>query len=178
MVVGQWRRECCQAKLKKQMKPEEIERGLAALGYPGFAHVRSSEECHPSETVLAALASPNLDVRLVEALPWVFLHYPDLNWLWIRDQAKLNNVQNRLGYVLHLAQQAAISHPESAHVVQVLSKWQKDLEEARLTQEGTLCRDSMPEREREWLRNYRPAAAAYWRLLTGLTAEQLPYVTP
>jgi hypothetical protein len=33
----------------------------------------------------------------------------------------------------------------------------------------------MPERERAWLRVHRPEAAAHWNLLTGLTAEQLPY---
>jgi hypothetical protein len=58
---------------------------------------------------------------------------------------------------------------------QSLSAWQKELEEARLAHEGTLCRDSMAERERDWLRKNRPDAATHWSLLTGLTAEQLPY---
>ena len=31
------------------------------------------------------------------------------------------------------------------------------------------------ERERTWLRTNRPEAAVHWNLLTGLTAEQLPY---
>jgi hypothetical protein len=57
-----------------------------------------------------------------------------------------------------------------------LSRWERELEEARLAREGTLCRDSMPEAERTWLRSNRPEAAAHWSLLTGLTAEQLPYV--
>ena len=47
--------------------------------------------------------------------------------------------------------------------------------ERQIAREGTLCRDSMPERERTWLRLHRPEAAAHWSLLTGLTAEQLPY---
>jgi hypothetical protein len=59
--------------------------------------------------------------------------------------------------------------------VQVLSRWQNELEEARLAREGTLCRDSMPARERAWLRTNRPEAAVHWSLLTSLTAEQLPY---
>jgi hypothetical protein len=60
-------------------------------------------------------------------------------------------------------------------VVQVLSRWEEEVEEARLAREGTLCRDSMPERERVWLRTNRSEAAAHWNLLTNLSVEQLPY---
>ena len=59
--------------------------------------------------------------------------------------------------------------------MKVLSKWGGELEESRLAREGTLCRDSMPERERNWLRANRPEVAAHWSLLTSLTVEQLPY---
>jgi len=111
----------------------------------------------------------------VEALPWVLSTYTDLNWEWLRDRAKLQNAQNRLGYVVYLAGETARRLPERQHAVQVLSRWQNELEEARLAREGTLCRDSMPERERAWLRTNRPEAAAHWNLLTSLTAEQLPY---
>ena len=76
---------------------------------------------------------------------------------------------------VHLAKQTAQAFPERLGAVQVLSRWEKELEEARLAGEGTLCRDSMPEPERTWLRSNRPEAAVHWRLLTGLTAEQLPY---
>jgi hypothetical protein len=38
-----------------------------------------------------------------------------------------------------------------------------------------LCRESMPEPERVWVRTHRPEAAAYWQLFTTLTAGQLPY---
>jgi len=57
----------------------------------------------------------------------------------------------------------------------VLARWESDLEQARLAGEGTLCRDSMPAAERNWLRKHRPPAAALWRVLTGLDAAQLPY---
>jgi hypothetical protein len=43
----------------------------------------------------------------------------------------------------------------------------------RWASEGTLCRDSMPERGRAWLRVHRPKAARHWNLLTALTAKQL-----
>jgi transcriptional regulator with XRE-family HTH domain len=157
------------------VQPDDLQRRLASLGYPGFEHVRSKAVGNPAEVVLNAVVKRDLDVRLVEALPWVLSTYTDLNWEWLRDHAKLNNAQNRLGYLVHLAEQTARSLPERQGAVQVLSRWESELEEARLAREGTLCRDSMPERERTWLRLHRSDAAAHWSLLTGLTAEQLPY---
>jgi transcriptional regulator with XRE-family HTH domain len=157
------------------VKPDDLQRKLASLGYPGFEHVRSKVVNNPAEVVLGALVNRDLDTRLVEALPWVLSAYTDLNWEWLRDRAKLNNAQNRLGYLVHLAKQTAGVLPEHARAAQVLSRWENDLEEARLAREGTLCRDSMPERERAWLRANRPEAAVHWGLLTSLSAEQLPY---
>jgi hypothetical protein len=122
------------------------------------------------------VVNQDLDTRLVEALPWVLSTYTGLNWEWLRDGAKLNNAQNRLGYVVHLAKQAAHALLRHESAVAVLSRWEGELEEARLAREGTLCRDSMPEAERAWLRSNRSEAAVHWSLLTGLTAEQLPYV--
>ena len=155
--------------------PDELQRKLASLGYPGFEHVRSRVASNPAEVVLSAVVEPDLDTRLTEALPWVLSTYTDLNWEWLRDRAKLNNAQNRLGYLVHLAKQTARVLPECQGAVQILSRWEMELEEARLAREGTLCRESMPEPERVWLRSNRPEAAAHWSLLTGLTAEQLPY---
>jgi hypothetical protein len=99
----------------------------------------------------------------------------DLHWEWLRDRAKLHNAQDRLGYLVHLAEQTARASPEGEEAVQALARWEKDLEQARLAHEGTLCRDSMPEAERVWLRSNRPRDAVHWNLLTGLTAAQLPY---
>jgi transcriptional regulator with XRE-family HTH domain len=159
----------------QEVPPDELQRKLASLGYPGFEHVRSKTVSNPAEVVLSAVAKRDLDARLVEALPWVLSTYTDLHWEWLRDRAKLNNAQNRLGYLVHLAEQTARTLPERQRAVQALSRWENELDEARLAREGTLCRDSMPERERTWLRTNRPEAAVHWNLLTGLTAEQLPY---
>jgi transcriptional regulator with XRE-family HTH domain len=159
----------------REVPPDELQRKLASLGYPGFEHVRSKAVSNPAEVVLNALMKRDLDTRLVEALPWVLSTYTGLNWEWLRDRAKLNNAQNRLGYLVHLAEQTARALPGRQAAVQVLSRWETDLEEARLAREGTLCRDTMPEPERTWLRSNRPEAAVHWSLLTGLTAEQLPY---
>jgi transcriptional regulator with XRE-family HTH domain len=157
------------------VSPDELQRQLASLGYPGFEHVRSKAVSNPAEVVLHAVVKPDLDTRLVETLPWVLSAYADLNWEWLRDRAKCNNAQNRLGYLVHLAEQTARAWPGRQGAVQVLSRWEQELEEARLAREGTLCRDSMPESERTWLRSNRPEAAIHWSLLTSLTAGQLPY---
>jgi transcriptional regulator with XRE-family HTH domain len=161
----------------QRVPPDDLQRKLASLGYAGFEHVRSRVVSNPAEVVLNAVVQRDLDTRLVEALPWVLSKYTDLNWEWLRDRAKINNAQNRLGYLVHLAKQTARTLPEQQNGVHILSQWETELEEARLAREGTLCRDSMPERERAWLRSNRPKAAAHWSLLTGLTAEQLPYAT-
>ena len=44
---------------------------LAALGYPGFAHLarRGGAAKHPGAVLLTALAQPELEARPVEALP-------------------------------------------------------------------------------------------------------------
>lgn len=155
--------------------PDELQRKLAFLGYPGFEHARSKTVSNPAEVVLDAVVKTDLDPRLVEAIPWVLSTYTDLNWEWLQGRAKLNDAQNRVGFLVHLAEQTARAMPERQGAVQVLSRWEKELEESRLAREGTLCRDSMPEPERTWLRSNRSEAARHWNLLTGLTAEQLQY---
>ncbi len=154
-------------------QPDDLQNRLASLGYPGFEHLRVRQTSNPAEVVLGAVVQRDLDTRLVEALPWVLKAYTDLNWEWLRDRVKLQNVQNRLGYLVHLARDVAAR--EVAGASTQLTRWEKELEEARLASEGTLCRDSMQEPERKWLRANRSADAAHWNLLTGITTEQLPY---
>jgi hypothetical protein len=144
---------------------------LAALGYPPFAHLKKTEKLmNPALVVVAALAHADLDVRLVKALPWVLSVFTDLDAGWLAAQSRLLNLQNRLGYLVTLADEGETRTP---HLARLLS----GLEKSRLAGEGTLCRDSMPKDEREWVRRNRPAAAEHWRLLTTLTREQLHYAT-
>ncbi|HEY1341162.1 MAG TPA: helix-turn-helix transcriptional regulator [Bryobacteraceae bacterium] len=160
--------------LPSALNADGLQNALAALGYPAFARVRSRRKMNPALVVLTALSQRDLDSRLIEALPWLMSVYTDLDWPWLRDRVKLRNLQNRLGYLLHLTlnvQQADVSKLEN------LSRWRRDLEDARLAREDTLCRDSMPQRERSWLRKHRPREAAHWNLLTSLTVEQLPYAS-
>jgi len=158
-----------------QVKSDHLQNELAALGYPGFAHVSSKQKTNPAAVLFTAVAQRNLDTRLVEALPWVVSTYPELDWTWLRDRAKLLNVQNRLAYIVHLAKEMAGSRSSNQEHVQRWSSWERELEDARLAREDTLCRESMGERERSWLKAHRPRAARHWNLLTSLTVEQLPY---
>jgi transcriptional regulator with XRE-family HTH domain len=80
---------------------------LGSLGYPGFAYLRSSIRLNPVELLMEALDTDDLDSRVTEALAWLPLAYPHLNWDWLTANAKLRDRQNRLGFVVELARQAA-----------------------------------------------------------------------
>jgi transcriptional regulator with XRE-family HTH domain len=155
-------------------KVDDLPRLLGALGYPGFAYLASSADVsNPATVVLAALRAPVVPPRVTEALPWLLVTFVDLDWRWLLDQAKLSNVQNRLGFLVHLAKQVADRRREVV-VVQRLTRVEQALEEARLAKEETLGRD-LTEVEREHLRQHRPPAALHWNLLTSLRAEDLRY---
>src|SRR6516164_10625857 len=154
--------------------PERLARQLAGLGYPGFAHLRSIK-ANPAAVVLESLLQRELEVRLVEALPWVLLTYPDMDWSWLVRHAKLRDAQNRLGFLVALAKSLATTKAQFRDALEPLSSVEEQLERARLAREDTLCRDSMPVAERRWLEERRSALARHWNLLTGLTSDQLSY---
>ncbi len=142
-----------------QGKAGELPAQLGALGYPGFAYLAAPRHlANPAAVVLSALTMSPTPARVTEALPWVLATFPDLQWSWLVDQAKLANVQNRLGYVVHLANHlAAQRHDEGA--VARLSKADAVLEEARLAKEDAFGRE-LTEVERRHLRrtDRRPRA--------------------
>ncbi len=159
----------------REPRPDDLQCEIASLGYPGFEHIRAEPLRNPAEVILRVVGQPDLDTRLIEALPWVLATYTDLDWPWLRDRIKLGNLQNRLGFLICLAEETACTLPGRRNAVPVLCEWRRELDQARLATEGTLCRESMPEPERVWVRTHRPEAAAYWQLFTTLTAGQLPY---
>ena len=148
---------------------------LGSLGYPGFAYLRSSVRLNPVELLMEALDSDDLDSRVTEALAWLPLAYPHLNWDWLTANAKLRDRQNRLGFVVELARQAA-EKGGSSQVGEELAARVAKLEPSRLAKEDTLCRESMTRAERAWLRDHRPKSAEHWNLLTDLPVEQLDHV--
>jgi len=152
-------------------EPKELASALGRLGYRGFAHLaKQGKTVNPALLIAMALAHADLDVRFVEALPWVLATFHDLDWVWLLAQCRLLNAQNRLGYLVSLARQ--IADPSAAHR---LDEVLRELERSKLAGEDTLCRESMPEAERKWVRRHRPSEAAHWGLLTTLTKEQLSY---
>ena len=155
---------------------EALVRELAALGYPGYAHVRASAQVNPAELVLEGLSRDDLDGRLAAALPWVLLRYDGMSWDWLLGQVKARNLQNRLGFLVALAREAARSHGRSDLADGPLKPAGEELERARLVARTTLCRESMPDAERSWLRRHRPALARHWNVLTSLAPEHVLHV--
>jgi len=161
-----------------EMSDSQLAEALAALRYPGFRHLasHSGPMRNPADVLAAALCAPRLDARVVEALPWLALEYSDLDWNWLVREAKLRDLQNRLGYVVLLAHKLAdkLHRPEAARQ---LREVEQVLEESRLAREGSLAGDALSEAERQWLRERRPSEATHWNLLTELTVEQLQHVS-
>ena len=151
--------------------PARTASALAALGYSPFAHFKKgAKQLNPALVVVGALAHSDLEIRIVEALPWVLATFDDLDADWLVAQCRLLNLQNKLGYVATLASQA-----DGAGAAVQLKSLLKEIGKSRLAHEDTLCRESMSQVERAWIRKHRPAEAAHWGLLTTLTADQLNY---
>jgi len=155
--------------VESELAPDRLPNALGALGYEPFGYLRG-RLYNPATVLLAALRQRDLPARVVEALPWLAMHFPGLNRDWLVERAKRHDVQNRLGYVVTLAAQVA-----GAGVVPPLRELVQALEPSRLAREGTLCHDSMTEAERGWLRERRPPPARHWNLLTDLGRDNLPY---
>jgi hypothetical protein len=147
---------------------------LASLGYPGFRQLRGARRKNPAVVLLAAIAASEVEVRVIEALPWLVAEHSDLDWEWLIREAKLRDVQNRLGFVVTLARQVAEKRGD-ASTTSRLRAIEDVLDRARLVREDTLCQASLSEAERRWLRRTRPVEARHWNLLTDLNARYLPY---
>jgi hypothetical protein len=129
---------------------------------------------NPAEILLTALSAEDLESRLVEALPWLAAKYADLDWKETIKIAKINDLQNRLGFVVNVARRLTerLGNTEKANA---LRRAEEMLAFSRLYREDTLCRASMTEAERKWLKANRSAEAKFWRLLTDLSPEHLDY---
>ena len=148
---------------------------LGALGYPGFSYLRGKSHYNPARLLFFALDQDSLDRRVVEALPWLAYTYPGMDWDWLTRNAKLNDRQNRLGFVVDLAEEVA-EKAGNASRRKSLSQNKAQIERSRLAREDTLSNDSMTQAERKWLRRNRPPKARHWNLLTDLDVKHLAYV--
>lgn len=147
---------------------------LAVLGYPGLSYLKPKRKRNPAEVLISALSARDLDVRLTEALPWLLLKFPDLDWQWLVAAAKLNDLQNRLGFMTSVARRLAEMSGDR-DMAALLGRQEAVLERSRLMREDTLCHDSLTEPERRWLRENRPEEAKHWGLLTDMSPEHLSH---
>jgi transcriptional regulator with XRE-family HTH domain len=156
----------------------EFRTDLAALRYPPFDHLGAPRHrANPATVLLRSLRQPDVDARVAEGLPWVASHYyAAIDWAHLTRQAKLNNFQNRLGFLLDLALPVLECRAQlDAAAFSAMRRARSELEEARLLREATFCWDSMPRNMRLWIRANRSPSAENWNILTRLRSEDLPY---
>lgn len=161
--------------LLKRRNDDQLAAELGTLGYPGYSYLHGALR-NPAELLLDALDRPDLDARLAEALPWLVLRYPGLNWAWLTAEAKLRNRQNRLGFVTALARNLAARQGQE-QVAAALATAIKPLEEARLAKPDTLCQESWPPSQRQFAHKNRSKLAAHWNLDTRMTEGDLASIT-
>lgn len=152
------------------LRAADARRQLGTLGYPGFEYLESRRRLNPAEVLLRTLRADVLDARVVSALPWLLVQYPDLKWEWVVREAKQDDLQNRLGFVVSLARALAEAQGQT-HAVNTLSQWEHRLEASRLLKTDALS--SATEAEERWLRHHRSPEARRWNVLSTLTAESV-----
>lgn len=167
----------------RRYRPNARSRALAdalgLLGYPGFqtlfTELLQDEAAaqDPAVVLSAALACNDLDPRVAEALPWLVLRYPNLDWKWTIQEARRRKTQNRLGYVLSLALQVGGASCDPDTLLH-LSNVEEEIFAVRLDLEDTFCQ-RVPDDRREWIRQNCPAEARQWNILCSLRACDLPY---
>jgi transcriptional regulator with XRE-family HTH domain len=162
----------------RTVDPEQLAADLAGLGYPGFAYLRKRRfEKHPGEVLLTALAQEELEARLFEALPWLVLKYWEMDTDWLVEQAKLHDLQNRLGFVVSLARNAGRkAAPANPRRDAALEELESALRRSLLAREEPLGQPKLSKAEHKWLKKHRPKEAREWNLLTNWRPEALRYV--
>ncbi|HEY4900525.1 MAG TPA: hypothetical protein VIH91_06875 [Terriglobales bacterium] len=162
----------------KTADPEQLAADLAGLGYPGFAYLRKRRsKRNPGELLLTALAQDHLESRLFEALPWLVLKHWEMDTGWLVKEAKLHDLQNRLGFVVSLARNARskASPPKPQRDV-ALEQLESTLKRSLLAKEEALGEVKLSDAEHKWLKEHRPKEARDWNLLTNWRPETLRYV--
>jgi hypothetical protein len=99
-----------------------------------------------------------------------------LNWEWAVREAKVNNVTNRLGFVVALARELAERKHDST-AAETLRRVESQLEPAVLRKKETLCHEHMTKVERRWLEDRSSSEACKWNVLSDLSMEQLVHGT-
>lgn len=115
--------------------------------------------------LLNALSQPTVDTRVTEALPWLTREFAGtMDWPWLVEQAKLRNLQNRLGFLIQLASASGVSEPAMKDALD-------ELDRARLVAEATFLWDSMPAPTRKLMRERRSPEAEHWNVVSLMRPE-------
>ena len=155
---------------------EAFVRYLSALGYPPYSYVKPHPRPeNPTALLLWTLNAPDAEPRLVEGLPWILLSYPDLDLDWLLREAKLHDLQNRLGFFVQLAHTVATTNGRYASRAAALADLLQTLEHSRLAREETLFREATTAKQLEITRVLRGPEAAHWNLVTLWKPEALRY---
>lgn len=153
--------------VRKEPTPDFLANELASLGYPGFAHLRGRvKKVNPAEFLLLALGQSNLEARVAEGLPWVVSKYADMPFDELVREARVRNLQNRLGFVVTLGRRAAGRND--------LQPLEQTLSDSKLAKEDSFCK-LLSEPERRWLRENSSDEAKQWNLLSDLRPDMVRY---
>lgn len=150
------------------------------LGCPFVGQLRLSfdEEPMPPQdpavVLIAAIACDDLELRVARALPWLALEYWNLDWDWAIKEACRRGKQNRLGFVVSLAEQLGARTYGNEEKLAVLASTEERLFEHRSETEDTLCQSGMAEASKRYLRENRGREARLWNILTDLEEAGLP----
>ena len=157
----------------KMLSADRLAAHLANLGYDKFSHLKNrSKKINPAVILITALKADDLDARIVEALPWLIYHFPEMNWSRITKEAKLFDAQNRLGFLVSLAEEKAAQNKDEDKQ-NLFRELLQTLERSKLFREDTFQRNNISAAEKAWLKKNRPENAEYWRVLTNLAIEHL-----
>lgn len=153
---------------------EQLASALAAIGYPGFSHLKRARLKNPAEVLITVLNTGGLNERIVEALPWVVMNVAERNWKDVVAAAKMGDLQNLLGFVTSLARRVAEKRGERERAA-ALKKREDALAGSRLLKEDSFRPESLTETEKRWIRQNRTPEARFWNVLSDLKAEHLTY---
>jgi transcriptional regulator with XRE-family HTH domain len=155
--------------------PVDFAQELSNLGYPAYRYFRAGvPSWNPAQFLVMALAQPDLDRRVAEALPWLARHFVGMNWDWVRREAKARDLQNRLGFALALARKSA-KKKRQPEVASQLARQEEALRGSLLAKEDTFSREHMTQAERKWLLKNRSPEARAWHVLSDLVTDHLAH---
>jgi hypothetical protein len=105
------------------------------------------------------------------------LNYWTMDTKWLVEQAKLHDLQNRLGFVVTLARSATTPATHNDARQDALESLELSLKRSLLAREESLGDADLSETERSSLKKHRSKEAKQWNLLTNWRPEALRYTS-